>query len=204
VLIGLAGLALLATPAIARVVLRRRRLGGDPPRRGAGPTASPAASAAEASARVRAAWTELLDVATDLGIPLRLSDSPRMVIARLDRYLSAGPEANEDRVVAARAALTRLAWAEERVRYAPPGTSVGEAADTVAADVTTAVGALLSVAPRSRRLVAQVAPPSVLRRATRSGAYGAAERAWRRRPVRPASPAQAEPEPEPSEPAARA
>ncbi|ADP80401.1 transglutaminaseTgpA domain-containing protein [Pseudofrankia inefficax] len=204
VLIALAGLALLATPAIARVVLRRRRLGGDPARRGSGPEPSAAAAAAEASARVRAGWTELLDVATDLGIPLRLSDSPRMVIARLDRYLSAGPEATEDRVVAARAALARLAWAEERVRYAPPGTSVGAAADTVAADVTIAVGALLSVAPRSRRLVAQVAPPSVLRRATRSGAYGAAERAWRRRPARPAPPAAAEPEPEPSEPAAQA
>jgi hypothetical protein len=127
-----------------------------------------------------------------------------MAVARLDAYLSAGPEAQEDRVVAARAALARLAWAEERVRYAPSGTLVGPAADTVAADVTTAVRALLSVAPRSRRLVAQVAPPSVLRRVTRSGAYGAAERAWRRRPARPApATSSGEPDPEPSEPAAR-
>jgi transglutaminase-like putative cysteine protease len=201
-LIALAGLALLGTPALIRVGLRRRRLHGDPPNRSGTAAARAAPSAAQASARVRAGWAELLDVATDLGIPLRPSDSPRMVIARLDRYLSAGPEADEDRVVAARAALTRLAWAEERVRYAPSGTSVEEAADSVAADVTTAVGALLSVAPRSRRLVAQVAPPSVLRRVTRSGAYGAAERTWRRRPTPPAPPTGAEPEP--SEPAAQA
>lgn len=199
-LIALAGLALLGTPALVRIGLRRRRLRGDPTNR-SGPAAARAApTPAQANARVRAGWAELLDVATDLGIPLRPSDSPRMVIARLDRYLSAGPEADEDRVVAARAALARLAWAEERVRYAPSGTSVEEAADSVAADVTTAVRALLSVAPRSRRLVAQVAPPSVLRRVTRSGAYGAAERAWRRQPAPPAHPAGAES----SEPASQA
>ena len=203
IVVALAGLTLLVSPALARVVLRRRRLRG--PARSAAQSAEPVTptTAEELSARVRAGWAELLDVATDLGIPLRPSDSPRMVCARLDGYLSAGPEPPRERLLAAREALTRLASADERVRYAPAGTSLGAAADTVAADVRAAAQALLSVAPRSRRVVAQLAPPSVLRRMTRSGAYGAAERAWRRRPTRPAPPAPTEAGAEPNEPAAR-
>ncbi|WP_007519224.1 transglutaminaseTgpA domain-containing protein [Pseudofrankia saprophytica] len=179
-LVALAAIGLLLAPAIARRVIRRRRLR-------AGPAADAATADAvgeepmRASARVRAGWAELLDVSTDLGIPLRPSDSPRMVVARLSSYLSAGPEAQDEQVVAARAALSRIGWAEERVRYAPPGTPLGGGAGTIGADVTTAIDALLAVAPRGRRLVAQVAPPSVLRRLTRSGAYAADERAWQRR-----------------------
>ncbi|ONH30495.1 DUF3488 and transglutaminase-like domain-containing protein [Pseudofrankia asymbiotica] len=206
--VALAALGLLFAPAIARRVIRRRRLRVGP--RAEAVTAGTAGDApARASARVRAGWAELLDVSTDLGIPLRPSDSPRMVVARLSSYLSAGPEAEDDeRVIAARAALNRIGWAEERVRYAPPGTPLGEGADTIGADVTTAIDTLLAVAPRSRRLVAQVAPPSVLRRLTRSGAYAADERAWQRRSADPASPPAAGPAPEresaePPEPAGR-
>ncbi|MDT3445282.1 transglutaminaseTgpA domain-containing protein [Pseudofrankia sp. BMG5.37] len=205
--VALAALGLLFAPAIARRVIRRRRLRVGP--RADAATADTAGDAsARASARVRAGWAELLDVSTDLGIPLRPSDSPRMVVARLSSYLSAGPEADDERVVAARAALGRIGWAEERVRYAPPGTPLGEGAGTIGADVTTAIDTLLAVAPRSRRLVAQVAPPSVLRRLTRSGAYAADERAWQRRSVDPASPPAAGPAPgresaEPPEPAGR-
>ncbi|MBX6390162.1 MAG: hypothetical protein IRZ08_14410, partial [Frankia sp.] len=175
--IGLAVLLVLAGPATARRLIRRRRLRGGPVPAAEGSAAAEAGG--EAGTRVRAGWAELLDVATDLGIPLRPSDSPRGVAARLGAYLAAGPEADEPRIAQARAAIDRLAWAEERARYAPPGTSLGDAANTVAADVTTAITALLSVAPRSRRLVAQVAPPSVLRRLTRSGGYHPSERDWR-------------------------
>jgi transglutaminase-like putative cysteine protease len=185
VLVGLAGLALLAGPAIARLVIRRQRLRGGRSRAAGTVTAGGGTADTDArvtNARVRAGWAELLDVATDLGIALRPSDSPRMVVDRLNSYLTAGPEADDERVVAAAAALARLSWAEERVRYAPPGTTLGAGAQkTVPADVATAVGALLAVAPRSRRLMAQVAPPSVLHRLTRYGGYAADERAWQRR-----------------------
>jgi len=178
-LVALAVLGLLFAPAIARRIIRRRRLRAGPRARAAGGAAG--AGPVQAQERVRAGWAELLDVATDLGIPLRPSDSPRMVVARLSGYLAAGPEAADERVVAALAALRRIGWAEERVRYAPPGTPLGDGAGAIGADVGIALDALLAVAPRSRRLVAQVAPPSVLRRLTRSGAYGSDERAWQRR-----------------------
>jgi len=193
-LIALAVLGLLLAPAIARRVIRRRRLRAGPRAAVVTPGAA-GAGPAQVNARVRAGWAELLDVATDLGIPLRPSDSPRMVVARLSSYLLAGPEAQDDQVRAALAALGRIGSAEERVRYAPPGTSLGDGAGTVAADVTVTIDALLAVAPRSRRLVAQVAPPSVLRRLTRSGAYASDERSWRQRP---AAAAAASPPPEPA------
>src|SRR5262249_3217262 len=108
-LVALAGLALLAAPATARVTLRRRRLRGGTRDGTAAGGAAGAVTPQQARTRVRACWAELLDVGADLGIPLRPSDSPRMVVARLDAYLSAGPEAGQDRVAAARAALARLA-----------------------------------------------------------------------------------------------
>ncbi|MBL7501608.1 transglutaminase domain-containing protein [Frankia sp. CNm7] len=198
-LIVVGGAALLGGPAIARRVIRRRRLRASAVPSTAGP---PAEAGVLARARVRAGWAELLDLATDLGIPLRPSDSPRMVVGRLKGYLVAGPEAETPKVADAVKALERLGWAEERVRYAPPGTQLGQAGDSVTEDVTTATDGLLSVAPRGRWLVAQVAPPSVLRRLTRSGGYAAAERPWRRSSGPPA-PTAPEPRGEPAEPAGR-
>jgi transglutaminase-like putative cysteine protease len=169
--------ALLALPAVVRRSLRRRRL------RGGGPQGGPAR--AEAAARVHAAWAELVDVATDLGVTIRPSDSPRAGAARLRAYLDAGVIAaagpgrdvvdgdaggtgGRDRAPAGRdegrAALLRVARAEERARYAPPEAAPADTA-AVAADIVIASAALWSAAPRSRRIGAAVAPRSVLSRA---------------------------------------
>jgi transglutaminase-like putative cysteine protease len=163
-LLALAVLAAVSLPGVARVIMRRRRLapsGGA----GAGRAGPPGASVD----RVHAAWAELIDVAADLGIQLQPSDSPRAGAARLTAYLEAGPEAEEDDVGAARAALERLARAEERARYAPPGMSAPGPTDDVMTDIATAYRTLWSVAPRGRRAVATIAPPSVIQRVTRGG-----------------------------------
>jgi transglutaminase-like putative cysteine protease len=173
---ALAAGALLALPAVVRRSLRRRRLrAGGPP--GGPPRADPAA-------RVHAAWAELVDVATDLGVTIRPSDSPRAGAARLRAYLDAGTDAaagaardvvagdtagdgGRDGAPAGRdegcAALLRVARAEERARYAPPEAAPADTA-AMAADIMTASAALWSAAPRSRRIGAAVAPRSVLSR----------------------------------------
>jgi hypothetical protein len=159
-LLVVAVLAGVSAPGVARVVLRRRRLA---------PTTAAGGPSGRAVARVHAAWAELVDVAADLGIRLQPSDSPRTGAARLSAYLDAGPEIDDQDVAAARAALARLARAEERARYAPPGMSAPDPSDDVLTDIATASRMLWSVAPRGRRAVAAIAPPSVLHRVARSG-----------------------------------
>ncbi|WP_018500067.1 DUF3488 and transglutaminase-like domain-containing protein [Parafrankia discariae] len=153
--LGVVILVLLSVPALARVVLRRRRMGSGGPDR----------AEAEAVARVHAAWAELVDVAADLGIHLRTSDSPRSGAQRLIGYLEAGPEAGSAEVDAARQALIRLAMAQERARYAPAGMAAPDPGVNVFADLALARRVLWSVAPRSRRAMATVAPPSMMQRA---------------------------------------
>ncbi|ABW14469.1 transglutaminase domain protein [Parafrankia sp. EAN1pec] len=148
-------LVLLSIPALSRVALRRRRMGSGGPDR----------QDAEAVARVHAAWAELVDVAADLGIHLRTSDSPRSGAQRLIAYLEAGPEAGSAEVDAARQALIRMAMAQERARYAPAGMAAPDPGVDVLADLALARRVLWSVAPRGRRAMATVAPPSMMQRA---------------------------------------
>ncbi|WP_261570920.1 transglutaminaseTgpA domain-containing protein [Frankia gtarii] len=186
--------ALLVTPAIIRLRRRRARLrrGGadgvaEP---GAGP---PGRAGAQAVDQVHDAWAELLDVASDLGITIRVSDSPRTGVARLTAYLDAEPApgpgsdpaadppadptaaARPDRTsadpaptdppyVQAREALARLAAAEERARYAPLELADPPPHDETRRDVATASATLWAVAPRTRRVMARLAPPSVFHR----------------------------------------
>jgi transglutaminase-like putative cysteine protease len=135
-------LVLLATPALARVTQRRRRLataGRDDP-----------------GAAARAAWDELLATASDLDVPLRTDETPRTVARRVTAELTlTGPPA---------AGLRLIALAEERARYARVAHVDG--------DLPTAVRAvragLLATRRRRRRLLAALMPPSVLRTARTS------------------------------------
>ncbi|EFC83817.1 transglutaminaseTgpA domain-containing protein [Parafrankia sp. EUN1f] len=158
--LGLGVLGLLSVPALTRLVLRRRRMAAGPH----GSAGSAAPTDAELVARVHAVWAELVDIAADLGIRLRSSDSPRSGAQRLISFLEAGPEAGSPEILAARDALMRLATAQERARYAPPGTIAFSPA--LLTDLALARRVLWSVTPRGRRAMATVAPPSVLRRIT--------------------------------------
>ncbi|SNQ48997.1 Transglutaminase-like enzyme, predicted cysteine protease [Frankia canadensis] len=186
----------LATPAIIRVRRRRARL--RPGRHGPGavaggdPGGTSGDDQAGAVAQVHEAWAELLDVAADLGVTIRTSDSPRAGVARLTAYLDAeppgadrpaargaendGPEAGGDGGASptyqpVREAFGRLAAAEERARYAPPELASPPPPAEVARDVELVAGTLWSVAPRGRRIMARLVPPSVFRR----GEPGAAD-----------------------------
>lgn len=135
---GLLGLALLATPALRRWLVRRRRLslepGGDP------------------AAAAYAAWDELLDTLVDLDIGYRPSDTPRGVARRLR---DVRPPLIESSV----REIGLLARAVERARYAPepmPGTDLGQAVRAVRAE-------LWSTATRWQRSQATVMPASVIR-----------------------------------------
>jgi transglutaminase-like putative cysteine protease len=95
ILVFVAALAVAAVvPCAARSVIRWRRW-----RTAAGDTG-----------RAHAAWREFLDDLADHRIPARASESPRALAARLGRTLSFSP--------ADRAALDRIALAEERAQYA--------------------------------------------------------------------------------------
>ncbi|CAO5232887.1 protein-glutamine gamma-glutamyltransferase [Frankia sp. AgKG'84/4] len=158
------GLMLLAAPAALRRRRRRGRLrpGPAPP----GGQRDPG--------QVHLAWAELLDVAADLGVTIRPSDSPRAGVARLAAYLDAEPagglsdaapaDASPTTFPEARAALGRLAAAEERARYAPPELAEVPQPAEVTRDVSVVAGVLWSVAPRGRRIIGRIMPPSVFRR----------------------------------------
>jgi len=105
VLLGIAAaLVLLAAPAVARWLTRRRRWAG----------------AETGAARAHAAWRELADDARDLGFRWRPSDSPRRAMTRLIE--TSGLTATvED--------LRRLTAAEEQARYAR---SIAEPGDLAA------------------------------------------------------------------------
>ncbi|MFL1376926.1 transglutaminaseTgpA domain-containing protein [Nocardiopsis protaetiae] len=127
-------------PAAVRVAVRRSRLG-----------------------RPGAAWRELRDTCVDLDLGWDLAESPRGTAARLAalRDASEVPLAEE-----VRAALHRLALAEERDRYAPAASWSEE----VGADLRTIVGGLPAVLPRGVRLRAVLLPRSLWDRPRRPAA----------------------------------
>lgn len=138
---GLLGVAillvlLLFTPALVRRIIRLRRW-------------SRARDPAEVA---HAAWAELRDDASDIGVSVRQSDTPRSAGGRLaDRLGSDSPGA---------AAVRRIALAEERACYAPaPGP-----AESLRSDVGAARSALARGVSRGTRTRALLFPRSVLDR----------------------------------------
>ena len=133
----LAALVLLFVPALARFARRRRRL--------------LAAGRADPVTAAHAAWDEVLATATDLGMTLFTTETPRSTTARLGRDMALqGP---------ALAALRLVALAEERARYALSAAVDG--------DLPTAVravrGGMVSQARPRQRARALLVPRSVIR-----------------------------------------
>jgi hypothetical protein len=155
---------LLVVPAVARVVRRRRRF------------AVLAAGGGSATAAAHAAWDELLDTLTDLRTPARDADTPRLAAARVGALGDFDEEG--------RAALHRLATAEERARYAAAAVPPDGLAEAVEAVRTR----LLAGAGRRAALRAALAPVSVLEAATAwAGSAGGRVTAGLRR-LRPTTP----------------
>ncbi|MCK9922359.1 transglutaminaseTgpA domain-containing protein [Frankia sp. AgPm24] len=203
VLLVAAGPVLLALAVPGLIRLRRRRTRLRPGRHAGGADAASGAGAHGSVDQVHDAWSELLDVAADLGVTIRPSDSPRTGVARLSSYLDAeptpggGPVRAKDspaisgspapdepgpdddltpdaapslRYAQAREALGRLAAAEERARYAPQELASPPPPAEITRDVLIASDTLWSIAPRARRIMARLAPASVLYRAPRPAA----------------------------------
>jgi len=155
-----AGLVVLAAvaPWCARRVIRRRRWRRLPPARATGTTGAKGTPGTARADRVRArdvvwahaAWQELRDDLMDYGAGSLPSESPRAVAARAGEGLGLADPA--------RAALGRIAMAEERARYAPaPSDGAGLRADS--AVVRRAIAAAV---PRGARWRARLLPASVL------------------------------------------
>ncbi|MFB8385756.1 DUF3488 and DUF4129 domain-containing transglutaminase family protein [Microbacterium sp. NPDC055910] len=126
-------LLLLAMPALAREVRRRRLV------------------AASRAGDTAAAWAMMQDAAIDVGAPVPASESPRAFAARLVAEYGAPADAIEVLV----RAIERASYAPARVAGYWHGDEVTEAAAAVRA-------ALLAAAPPSRRLLAAVAPRSLV------------------------------------------
>ena len=126
---------LLAAPAALRSVRARRLL--------------LAARRGDAAA----AWLVVQDTAIDLGIPVPASDTPRTLAARLAQSHGA-PEA----------AMATLADALERASYAPSGTIAAGDHDALADAAAASSAALLRNAPVARRILAVIAPRSLVMR----------------------------------------
>jgi transglutaminase-like putative cysteine protease len=141
-------LFLLALPAVWREVRRRQLL------------------SAAAGGDAASAWTMVQDAAIDVGIAVPASESPRAFAARL---VDEGAPAD---------AVAVLLTAIERASYAPSaggrdfwlGDAAGDAATTVRA-------ALLAAAPPSRRVLAVIAPRSLIVRPGSVYAGGTAAKA---------------------------
>ncbi|MFB8767532.1 transglutaminaseTgpA domain-containing protein [Nocardiopsis alba] len=140
--VALAALVLLCAPLLSRALIRRSRRASV----GSGGVSS-----------AHSAWREVRDTCLDLGIAWNLEESPRATARRLGASL---PEPSEP----ARAALWRLALAEETARYAPEPHTV----QSSGVDLDTVVTALTATVPPGRRWRALLIPLSLLPR-RRSG-----------------------------------
>jgi hypothetical protein len=131
--IALLAAALLAAPAMARAVQRRRRV---------------------ATGTAGALWDELAATALDAGVHLQPAWTPRQSARELSRVLT-GPDAAEGRD-----AVLRLALAEEVASYGP---AVGDRVHPDApAALDTVRRALLASLPRRARLRARLWPASLV------------------------------------------
>jgi transglutaminase-like putative cysteine protease len=138
--------ALAVTPALSRLAVRQRRwlrAGGD-------------------AQRAHAAWRELTGDLDDYGLGGPASESPRALAQRVASM--------SDLDLGGRQAVTRIAAAEERARYArAPGSS-----ESLQADARAARRAVSRAAPRGQRWRARLLPASVLHRMG-AGLRGAAD-----------------------------
>jgi transglutaminase-like putative cysteine protease len=152
------------TPWFARRVVRQRRWQG----RGTARAGMDRVRARDV-AWAHAAWEELRDDLSDHGAPSLPSETPRAVAARAGTGL--------DLAESARAALGRIAMAEERARYAPtPSDGSGLHADSV-----TVRRAIAAAVPREIRWRALVFPSSVVTPVLRAvGSVTDLYRDWRR------------------------
>jgi hypothetical protein len=144
--LALAVAAGLATPGAARVLIRRRRWAAlDRPGDG-----------------IAAAWAELRDCAVDAGAPWDDGASPRGVVNRLGAWVG--------RDVSVTDALSRVASAEERDRYAPARPT---AERSLRADVEQVRDAMVAPLPRWFRISTVVLPRSVTIRVRRVFSHAA-------------------------------
>jgi transglutaminase-like putative cysteine protease len=158
-------LALLATPALRRSLVRRRRQsitaaatalasrgsgsGADAP--GVPTVLVTGAEAARVRANAHAAWDELIDTMVDYRVPIDPTETPRATAERLVQAELWGDAVDEARL---------LGRAEERARYAR-----SPIAGTGLTGALRAVRRSLSEkATRRTRVLAVVLPPSVLAR----------------------------------------
>ena len=139
VLAGLAGIVLLAALPSIIVAWRRRRRTSRP----------------DGRERIEATWLELGDSITDLGWSWSSASTPREASNALARQVRLGePE---------RAALRRLVWWIEQVRYAPPSIDVVPPSPAeLRADLAVLRRTADRGAARSRRIRARLAPPSLV------------------------------------------
>ncbi|WP_322762435.1 DUF3488 and transglutaminase-like domain-containing protein [Frankia sp. Cr2] len=157
-LLGTGIVAVLLLPAMVRIARRRRRVaaamtGGHPDRDGS----------AAVDVRVHAAWAELTDLTADLGLRARPNESPRAVAIRLADHIAASTEVAAPDAETGRAALLRIAEAEELACYGPPTRALSGTSDGGIGRNLQLVGRLLrTAAPRSDRARALVAPRSVI------------------------------------------
>jgi transglutaminase-like putative cysteine protease len=125
---------LIAWPALTRLLTRRRRW----------------LSASGDAAIAHAAWSELTDDLADYGLGCSPGETPRAVARRVTRQASLDQTATS--------AVSRLARAEERARYArlpDPGAGLKAAEVTVRRAVAASV-------PRQQRLRARLLPASTV------------------------------------------
>ncbi len=102
-----------------------------------------------------AAWRELTDDLTDYGLSGSPGETPRALTRRIAQAASLDPAAVQ--------AVTRVAAAEERARYAREAQS----GKGLAADVAVVRRAVAASVTRNQRLRARLLPPSTLEAAGR-------------------------------------
>jgi len=152
-------LALLLTPAMARVLTRNRRAVAD--RRVSADSAAPGepfvvvdsdSTSATTRGRVHAAWDEFIDTLVDYQIHVDPTETPRAAATRIAETLDLGPEAADG--------ARLLGMAEERARYARrPG--VSQPLHEAVRAIRRALGRRVSFRTRFR---AEFLPPSVINR----------------------------------------
>ena len=131
-------LVLLAAPLVVIDSRRRRRTAASDPR-----------------TRIESTWRELSDCTTDLGWPWSHAATPREAANSLARHVSL----DEDQ----RAALRRLVWWVEQVRYAPPDVPFTPPTSAeLRADLAILRHACQQAATRNQRLRARLLPASLL------------------------------------------
>ena len=138
IVLAAVGLALILAVPTAVIAWRRRRR----------------TSLADPRARIEATWRDLGESVTDLGWTWSPAATPREASNALARQVRLGePE---------RAALRRLVWWIEQVRYAPPAVDVVPPSPAeLRADLAVLRRAAERATVRSRRVRARLAPPSL-------------------------------------------